>query len=90
VGELVSGEQEHYFLTEPIPNPDKIIRLLKDNKSGLTITEISNLLDVSRNTAVVSLAWLEGADRIRIRRVGMAKIYSLKSDVQTKLEVEKE
>lgn len=54
---------------------DKIIRLLKDNADGMTIVEISGKLGISRNTTAVVLAELEGAELIRIRPVGKAKLH---------------
>ena len=49
--------------------------ILKKNHEGLTLTEISNLLNISRNTASVALAELKGAEKIKIGRVGMAKLH---------------
>ena len=54
--------------------------LLIRNTDGLTITEIASMLKISRNTVAVALAELKGADRLRIRQVGMAKLHYLKND----------
>jgi len=54
---------------------DLVIELLKKNRDGLTIMEISNLLKISRNTAAIALAELKGAQLIKIRPVGMAKLH---------------
>ena len=51
--------------------------LLRKNTDGLTITEIASLLKISRNTVAVALAELKGANKIRIREVGMAKLHYL-------------
>jgi Mn-dependent DtxR family transcriptional regulator len=51
-----------------------VIELLKRNTDGLTVVEIANELKISRNTVAVALAELKGADLIRIRNVGMAKL----------------
>ena len=51
-----------------------VIELLKKNSDGLTVAEISKLLNISRNTVAVALAELKGANLIRIRSVGMAKL----------------
>ncbi len=51
-----------------------VIELLKKNTDGLTVAEISKLLNISRNTVAVALAELKGANIIRIRKVGMAKL----------------
>jgi DNA-binding transcriptional ArsR family regulator len=48
--------------------------LLKKNTDGLTIIEISKILKISRNTVAVALAELKGAELIRIRPVGKAKL----------------
>lgn len=82
---IIKEGQEFSSVPGAISNHEKIINLLKDNSSGLTIAEISKLLKVTRNTASVHLAKLEGAKQITIRKVGMAKIYSLKPEMQMKL-----
>ncbi len=51
-----------------------VIELLKKNSDGLTVAEISNILKISRNTVAVALAELKGAELIRVRSVGMAKL----------------
>ena len=51
-----------------------IINLLKKDTQGLTTVEISKKLKISRNTVAVKLAELKGADLIRIRPVGIAKL----------------
>ena len=53
---------------------EDVIKLLKKNTDGLTIIEISNELGFSRNTVAVVLAELKGAELIRIREVGRAKL----------------
>ncbi|MEM2916101.1 MAG: HTH domain-containing protein [Candidatus Woesearchaeota archaeon] len=52
-----------------------VVQLLKKNTDGLTIMEIANQLRISRNTVAVALAELKGAELIRIRQVGMAKLH---------------
>jgi predicted transcriptional regulator len=54
---------------------DQVIEYLKKNTEGYTITEISGALHISRNTAAVALAELKGAEEIRIRPVGVAKLH---------------
>ena len=53
---------------------DLVIGLLKKNTDGFTVIEISKILKISRNTVAVALAELKGAELIRIRPVGMAKL----------------
>lgn len=57
---------------------DKIIDILEENNLGLTITELVEKSGFSRSTVRTILARLEGAKRVIIKRVGMAKLYSLK------------
>lgn len=57
-----------------------VVELLKKNTDGLTIIEISRILGISRNTAAAALAELKGAELVKIRPVGMAKLYRLKNE----------
>lgn len=57
---------------------EAIVKLLKKNTDGLTVSDISKMLKFSRNTIAVYLAELRGEDMIRIREVGMAKLHYLK------------
>jgi DNA-binding transcriptional regulator GbsR (MarR family) len=52
--------------------------LLKKNTEGLTIEEISEKLEMSRNTISIALAELKGEGRIKVRQIGMAKLHYLK------------
>lgn len=53
----------------------QIVELLKKRLDGLTISDIARELRISRNTAVVVLAELKGAEKVRIRPIGMAKLF---------------
>ena len=53
---------------------EQVIEVLKENSDGLTIIEIAKLLSISRNTVAVAIAELKGAEQIRIREVGKAKL----------------
>jgi len=53
---------------------EEVERLLKKNSEGLTLVEIANLLEISRNTVAVVIAELKGAEQIRIREIGKAKL----------------
>ena len=56
----------------------KIVEILKKNSdSGLTITELVKVSKLSRHNIITALAKLEGAGKVSIRKIGMAKIYSL-------------
>lgn len=54
---------------------DKIIRELRQNKEGYTISELAAKLKTSRNTVAITFAFLEGGKKIKMRKAGMAKIY---------------
>ena len=54
---------------------NRVENLLKKNPNGLTITEISKLLKLTRNTVAIALAELKGAQQITIRKIGMAKLH---------------
>ncbi len=58
-------------------NEENILTLLK-KEGSLTITEIVNKSNFSRSTVRTILAKLEGARKVRIKPIGMAKVYSLK------------
>jgi predicted transcriptional regulator len=57
------------------PNRDKVIRILKEFEEGLTITALSEKAGLARNTVKVVLAELRGAEHVRVRTVGMAKLH---------------
>ncbi len=56
---------------------NKLMKVLKKNPQGLTITELVRESRLSRSAIIVELAKLEGANKVSVRRAGMAKIYSL-------------
>jgi len=84
VNSIKNTNQEFFFESSSSENHQNIVNLLRKNSFGLTIAEISRMLKITRNTTAVYLARLEGANQVRIRKVGMAKLYSLKPE-QTKL-----
>jgi Mn-dependent DtxR family transcriptional regulator len=53
---------------------EAVQELLHRNRDGLTVIEISRTLHISRNTAAVALAELKGANAIRVRPIGKAKL----------------
>ena len=59
-----------------------VIQLLKKETDGLTIIEIAKILKISRNTVAVALAELKGAELVRIRPVGMAKLHYWKKIIK--------
>ena len=56
-------------------NRETIIKELKKNLNGFTVSELSKKLNVSRQTVANCFAFLEGAKKVKIRQAGMAKIY---------------
>lgn len=56
-------------------NRSKVVKELKKNPSGFTISELSKKMNLSRQTIANCFAFLEGAQNVKIRKVGMAKIY---------------
>lgn len=58
----------------------KLIKILQKHAHGLTITELVNISGLSRSAILIELAKLEGANKVIVRRAGMAKIYFLKEE----------
>ena len=56
-------------------NIEKVVSILKKNTEGLTVVDISRLVGISRNTVAVVLSGLIGAEKIRVRPVGVAKLH---------------
>ena len=56
-------------------NKEKVIEALKKHKEGLTIQDLANLTNLSRNTVTTILAELRGQGKIRMREIGMAKLH---------------
>ncbi len=56
----------------------KLVKKLGENPKGLTITELVGESGLSRSAIIVELAKLEGANKVSVRRAGMAKIYMLR------------
>jgi len=62
-------------------NVEKIQEVLrKNNKTGSTITELVKVSKLTRSSVRTALAKLEGAKKISFRKVGMAKVYTLKTN----------
>lgn len=57
------------------PVRKKIERELKKNPEGYTVSELAKKMKITRNTIANALAFFEGAQKIKIRQTGMAKIY---------------
>ncbi len=58
---------------------NKITKVLKrDSNGGLTITGLVDVSKLNRSAVRTALAKLEGAGKVEVRKIGMAKVYSLK------------
>ena len=55
---------------------EKVHSVLK-NSDGLTITEIVKKTKLNRSSVRTALAKLDGAEKVIVRKIGMAKVYSL-------------
>lgn len=63
-------------MRKPKKSPvDKVLKVIKKSKEGVTITEITNSLKISRCAIRTALAFLEGSKQVTYRYVGMAKVY---------------
>lgn len=58
---------------------EKIVSLLKKKREGLTITEVSSSLDIHYITSTKYLAVLQAEGKLVHRRIGMAKLFRIKS-----------
>jgi len=54
---------------------ETIIKELQGKEEGFTVSELASKLKVSRHTISNIFAFLEGAEKVKIRQAGMAKIY---------------
>ena len=57
---------------------EEIKQILKKDTRGLTIQEIAVLVKVSRITASIALAKLDGEGTLDIRKIGNCKLHYLK------------
>ena len=55
---------------------NKVVSTLKKD-GGMTITDIVKKTKLNRSAVRTALAKLDGARRVRIKKIGMAKVYSL-------------
>ena len=56
---------------------EKILKLLKENKSGLHIQAIADKLKKSRSTVRIELAMLEGSEKVEVKKIGRNRVYSI-------------
>jgi len=61
---------------ESVNSPEKkILQILRNSGEGRTITELTEISQLSRSAARTVLARLEGARAATFRPIGMAKVY---------------
>ncbi len=58
----------------------KVLSIISGSDEGSTITEIVALSKLPRSVVRILLARLDGAGKIRFRKVGMAKIYVVRNE----------
>jgi len=59
---------------------DRILKLLQEQKEGLTITDVTKILQIHYSTSSKYLAVLEAEGKIVRRDIGMAKLFKLRDD----------
>lgn len=52
----------------------KILEELKKESSGITLSDLADKLKVHRHTLTKYVYKLEGAEKIRVRKIGIAKL----------------
>lgn len=57
----------------------KVLQTLRTSGEGRTITELTEISQLSRSAVRTALARLEGANKITFRPIGMAKVYFTKN-----------
>jgi predicted transcriptional regulator len=69
------------FKENDLGNEDKVYHTLLEHKQGATITELTELSNIPRSAVRIQLARLEGANKVTLRKIGMAKVYTLNQDM---------
>ncbi len=68
------GDKIKYKKENSVVN--KVYSTLK-NSDGLTITELVTKTKLNRSSVRTALAKLDGAGKVLIKKIGMAKVYSI-------------
>lgn len=63
---------------------ETLIKCLKKNKDGLTITELVHETSFSRSKVRSIISFLFGLGQITERKIGMAKLYKIKKSKRRK------
>jgi len=58
----------------------KVLEVLKENREGVTLQEIADKLGVHRHTLTKYIYKLDGEGKIRVRKIGVAKLCYLSDD----------
>ncbi len=61
-----------------------IVNILENNSEGLSISDVIKISNLSRSAVRTILAELRGTGKVKFRRIGMAKVYSLNLREQIK------
>jgi DNA-binding IclR family transcriptional regulator len=61
---------------------DRILKLLQKQKEGLTITDVTKILQTHYSTSSKYLAVLEAEGKIIHRDIGMAKLFKVRDDYE--------
>lgn len=75
---MIILKDKHYCSAlgcEMVKGKKEVVEGLLKKNEGYTIVELSKLLKISRNTIAVILAEFKGANLVKIREVGRAKLY---------------
>lgn len=62
---------------------NRIFKLLQNRKEGLTITDVTKLLQIHYSTSSKYLAVLEAEGKVVRRDIGMAKLFKLSDDYES-------
>ena len=57
---------------------EKVLYILEKNSGEMTIINLVNKTKISRSLIRTILANLEGADKVKFKKIGVAKVYSLR------------
>ena len=69
------------FKEKGFGNENKVYQILSEHKQGATITELTELSSIPRSAVRIQLARLEGANKVTLRKIGMAKVYFLNQEL---------
>ncbi len=59
---------------------NRLLEVLKEHPEGLSIEDLSKIMDVHRQTVTKYILWFEGADTVYRRRIGATTLCYLKKD----------